>query len=71
MYPPLHSALGKPNARDALSGGFLLPRSGLLRLFGALCAILAVTLLLDAAALAPHGIEGSIAASDVQTKEGN
>ena len=50
MYPLLHPDLGKPTTRETDPGGFLLPPSGLLRLFGAFCAILAVTLLLDAAA---------------------
>jgi hypothetical protein len=74
MYPLLHPDLGKPTAREADADGFLLPLSGLSRLFarllGAFCAILAVTLLLDAAARAPDGPTETIAATDNPAKEG-
>ena len=74
MYPLLHPDLGRPTARETDPGGFLLPLSTLSRLFGrlfgAFCAILAVTLLLDAAARAPGEPAGSITAIADQTKEG-
>ena len=60
MYPLLHPDLGKLPARKTDPGGFLLPLSGLLRLFGAFCAILAVTLLLEAAARVPDGPRGPL-----------
>jgi hypothetical protein len=60
MYPLLHPDLGKLPVRKTDSGGFLLPLSGALRLFGAFCAILAVTLLLEAAARVPDGPRGPL-----------
>ncbi len=63
MYPLLYADLGKSAAREALPG------SGFLRFLSAFCAILAITLLLDAAA--PDGPAETIVATDNPAKEGN
>lgn len=72
MYPLLHPDLGKPTAHETDPDGFLLPLSTpsrlFARMFGAFCAILAVTLLLDAAARTPEPIGSITAIADQMTE---